>query len=110
MATLTPSIDQINTSRQYLNAAKLIADDYQVQTRMGDGALDIRLNGSEQPRLIVTVDVESNGRASMEIMRIDDSTSQEPVVLSLIDDTGEVNPDWCRALRQIILNHGGDDR
>ena len=55
MATLTPTVEQIATSRQYLHAAKRIADDHQVQTRIGDGALEVRLDGCEQPRLSITV-------------------------------------------------------
>lgn len=110
MATLTPTVEQINTSRQYLNAAKRIADDHQVQTRIGDGALEVRLDGCEQPHLIITVGVESNGRASMEITRIDSTTSQTPVVLGLIDADGEPNPEWGHTLKQIIINHGGAQR
>lgn len=110
MATLTPTVEQIATSRQYLHAAKRIADDHQVQTRIGDGALEVRLDGCEQPHLIITVGVESNGRASMEITRIDSTTSQTPVVLGLIDADGEPNPEWGHTLKQIIINHGGAQR
>lgn len=110
MASLTPTTEQIARERQYFNAAKLIADNYHVELRMGDGALDIRLPGAENPRLIITVHVRGNGRASMEIMRIDDNTSEAPNVLTLVGADGTKNQFWTDGLRQIIINHGGEPR
>lgn len=110
MATLAPTTEQIASERQYLNAAKLIAEDYQVELRMGDGALDILLPGAERPRLIITVHVQGNGRAAMEIMRIDDNSSEAPTVLTLVGADGTNNQFWTAGFRQIIINHGGEPR
>ena len=105
--------DQIITHRQFLSAAKFIAEEHKATVRFGagDGAIEIQLPGSENPHLIVVVvHAQANGRVSMDVQRIDDNDSQTPTVLTIIGADGELNRYWTAGLRQIIVNNGGEPR